>query len=93
LFRVYIDLYLRSREDIHHAGLPFLIRSLEPTPTGLPIEIYVFTKTTKWEEYEAIQSEIFDHLLAAARHFGLRVFQEPTGMDFAQFARNASKLN
>ena len=91
LFRVYIDLYLRSREDIHHAGLPFLIRSLEPTPTGLPIEIYVFTKTTKWEEYEAIQSEIFDHLLAAARHFGLRVFQEPTGMDFAQFARNASK--
>ena len=91
LFRVYIDLYLRSREDIHHAGLPFLIRSLEPTPTGLPIEIYVFTKTTKWEEYESIQSEIFDHLLAAARHFGLRVFQEPTGMDFAQFARNASK--
>lgn len=93
LFRVYIDLYLRSRDDIHHAGLPFLIRSLEPTPTGLPIEIYVFTKTTKWEEYETIQSEIFDHLLAAARHFGLRVFQEPTGMDFAQFARNASQLN
>ena len=88
LFRVYIESYLKCREDIHHQGLPFLIRSLEPTPTGLPIEIYVFTKTTKWEEYEAIQSEIFDHLLAAAGHFKLRVFQEPTGMDFAQFAQN-----
>jgi miniconductance mechanosensitive channel len=91
LFRVYIESYLRSRDDIHHSGLPFLIRSLEPTPTGLPIEIYVFTKTTKWEEYEAIQSDIFDHLLAAAGHFGLRVFQEPTGMDFAQFAQRIQK--
>lgn len=89
LFRVYIESYLQNREDIHHSGLPFLIRSLEPTPTGLPIEIYVFTKTTKWEEYEAIQSEIFEHLLAAAGHFQLRVFQEPTGMDFAQFAKSA----
>ena len=91
IFRVYIESYLRSRDDIHHSGLPFLIRSLEPTPTGLPIEIYVFTKTTKWEEYEAIQSDIFDHLLAAAGHFGLRVFQEPTGMDFAQFAQRIQK--
>jgi len=66
--------------------LPFLVRSLESTPTGLPIEIYIFTKTTIWEEYEAIQSEIFDHLLAAALHFRLRVFQEPTGMDFSAFA-------
>ena len=92
LFRVYIESYLQSRDDIHHTGLPFLIRSLEPTPTGLPIEIYVFTKTTQWELYEAIQSEIFDHLLAAAIHFGLRVFQEPAGMDFAQFAQTAQRL-
>jgi miniconductance mechanosensitive channel len=88
LFRVYIESYLKCRDDIHHEALPFLIRSLEPTQTGLPIEIYAFTKTTKWEEYEAIQSEIFDHLLAAAGHFKLRVFQEPTGMDFAQFAQS-----
>ena len=92
LFRVYIESYVQSRDDIHHTGLPFLIRSLEPTPTGLTIEIYVFTKTTKWEEYEAIQSDIFYHLLAAAGHFGLCVFQEPTWVDFAQFAQSAQKI-
>lgn len=47
------------------------------------MELYVFTKTTKWEEYEVIQSSIFDHLLAAVHVFGLRVFQEPTGLDFS----------
>ena len=82
IFRHYIEAYLRNRDDIHQDRLPFLVRNLEPTQTGLPIELYLFTKTTVWEEYEAIQSEIFDHLLAAANHFGLHVFQEPTGMDF-----------
>jgi len=82
IFRRYIEAYLHNRDDIHHNGLPFLVRNLEPTQTGLPIELYLFTKTTIWEEYEAIQSEIFDHLLAAANHFDLHVFQEPTGMDF-----------
>lgn len=91
LFRVYIETYLRNCEDIHNEGLPFLVRSLAPTQSGLPIEIYVFTKTTQWEEYEAIQSEIFDHLLAAASHFDLRLFQEPTGMDFSTFAERALK--
>ena len=87
LFREYIKMYLKSRKDIHHSKLPFLIRSLAPTPAGLPIELYIFTKTTTWEDYEAIQSEIFDHLLAAATHFNLRVFQEPTGMDFSTLAK------
>ena len=63
--------------------MTFLIRSLAPGRSGLPIEVYAFTKTTDWVEYENIQAEIFDHLLAAAPNFGLRVFQEPTGMDFA----------
>jgi len=92
LFRVYIETYLRHCDDIHHDGLPFLVRSLAPTQFGLPIEIYVFTKTTKWEEYEAIQSEIFDHLLAAAWHFDLRLFQEPTGLDFSSFAEKTRRL-
>ena len=82
IFRFYIEAYLQNRDDIHHDGLPFLVRNLEPTQTGLPIELYLFTRTTVWEEYESIQSEIFDHLLAAASHFDLHVFQEPTGMDF-----------
>jgi len=91
IFRRYIEAYLHKRDDIHHAGLPFLVRNLEPTQTGLPIELYLFTKTTVWEEYEAIQSEIFDHLLAAANHFDLHVFQEPTGMDFRSM--NSSRLS
>jgi miniconductance mechanosensitive channel len=87
VFRAYITAYLKNRTDIHHDNMPFLVRTLSPNPTGLPIELYIFTRTTQWEEYEAIQAEIFDHLLAAAGHFDLRVFQEPTGMDFASFAR------
>ena len=90
IFRHYIEAYLRNRDDIHQDGLPFLVRNLAPTHTGLPIELYLFTKTTIWEEYEAIQSEIFDHLLTAANHFGLHLFQEPTGMDFRRMRRQLS---
>ena len=86
VFRMYIEQYLRSCSDIHQTGMPFLVRNLAPTPTGLPIELYVFTRTTEWEQYEAIQSSIFDHLITAASVFGLRVFQEPTGLDFSSFA-------
>jgi miniconductance mechanosensitive channel len=88
VFRLYIESYLKNRKDIHLKGMPFLVRNLAPTQTGLPVEVYLFTKTTVWEEYEAIQSEIFDHLLTAAGHFGLRVFQEPTGMDFYALAKS-----
>jgi miniconductance mechanosensitive channel len=86
LFRAYIVAYLKTRKDIHQERMPFLVRTLAPNPTGMPIELYIFTKTTTWEEYEAIQAEIFDQLLAAAWHFDLRVFQEPTGLDFSAMA-------
>lgn len=86
VFRTYIDHHLRGRKDIHQEGMPFLVRTLAPNPSGLPIEIYVFARTTQWEVYEGIQAEIFDHLLAAAGHFDLRVFQEPTGRDFSALA-------
>jgi len=91
VFRAYIEAYLKSRSDIHQEGMPFLVRTLAPTPTGLPMELYFFTRTIQWEIYESIQSEIFDHLLAAASHFKLRVFQEPTGMDFSEFARGVAR--
>jgi miniconductance mechanosensitive channel len=93
VFRIYIESYLKSRQDIHLTRMPFLVRNLAPTQTGLPIEVYLFTKTTIWEEYEAIQSEIFDHLLTAASHFGLRVFQEPTGLDFNVLATSVKASN
>lgn len=89
IFRAYIAAYIRGRTDIHqNDAMPFLIRSLAPGRDGLPIEVYIFTKTTDWVQYEQIQAEIFDHLLAAAPNFGLRVFQEPTGMDFSAYLRN-----
>ncbi len=87
IFREYITAYLKSRPDIISEGMPFLVRVLEPNPTGLPIELYVFTNVTAWEGYEVIQAEIFDHLLGAAPVFDLRVFQEPTGLDFSAFAK------
>jgi miniconductance mechanosensitive channel len=87
IFRMYISAYLRNREDIFHDNMPFLVRSLSPTPTGLPIEIYAFTKTTEWTHYEFIQADIFDHLVSAAQNFGLRIFQEPTGLDFSMLGR------
>jgi miniconductance mechanosensitive channel len=82
-FRAYIEAYLRSRDDIHQQGLTFLIRQLAPSPNGLPLEVYAFTKTTEWARYEHIQADIFDHLLATATHFDLHLFQNPTGFDFS----------
>lgn len=86
IFRAYIAAFLKSCDDIYQEGMTFLIRSLAPGRSGLPLEVYAFTKTTDWIAYEQIQGETFDHLLAAAPNFGLRVFQEPTGMDFAAIA-------
>lgn len=81
-FRAYVEAYLRAHPKISNE-FTFLVRQLKPTENGLPIEIYVFTTTTNWIEYEGIQSDIFDHLLAAAPQFDLRLFQNPTGADFA----------
>jgi miniconductance mechanosensitive channel len=88
-FRAYILNYLRRHPDIHHENMTLLVRQLPPGPEGLPIEIYCFTTTTGWVEYEDIQADIFDHLLAVAGEFGLRLFQKPAGTDLAalQFSR------
>jgi len=80
-FRAYIQNYLKNHNKIHDK-LTFLIRQLSPSERGLPIEIYVFTNITDWIEYEGIQADIFDHLLAIVPKFGLRIFQNPTGEDF-----------
>ena len=74
-FRVYVEKYLRSNKNINQDML-ILVRQLAPGSTGLPLEIYCFTKSTQWVEYENAQSDVFDHLLAILPIFGLRVFQE-----------------
>jgi len=85
-FRAYIEAYLRNNSQIH-PEMTFLIRQLEPTSRGLPIQIYVFTNDTDWIRYEGIQADIFDHLLAVIPEFGLKVFQSPTGKDFAKLGK------
>jgi miniconductance mechanosensitive channel len=80
-FREYIKAYLHNRSDINN-GLTFLVRQLSPGADGLPIEIYVFAATTAWVEYEEIQADIFDHIMAVIPEFELKVFQNPTGHDF-----------
>lgn len=86
-FRAYLKEYLRRREDIN-TNLTFLIRHLDPGPTGLPIEIYVFANTIKWVEYEDVQSDIFDHIFAVMEHFELKIFQNPTGNDFRELTKD-----
>jgi miniconductance mechanosensitive channel len=63
-----------------------MVRQLAPGPEGLPLEIYCFTNTTAWIEYEGIQADIFDHLLAVVPEFGLRLYQKPAGSDLANLA-------
>ncbi len=77
VFRAYVKAYLTMRSDIHD-DMTFLVRQLAPTDTGIPIELYVFTMTTDWNQYEDIQSDIFDHILAVIPEFDLRVFQVPS---------------
>jgi miniconductance mechanosensitive channel len=64
-----------------HPGMTLLVRQLQSGPTGLPMEIYVFSRDTNWINYEAFQSDVFDHLLAMVPEFGLKVFQYPSGED------------
>ena len=85
-FRAYIEAYLRNNSQIH-PEMTFLVRQLDPTATGLPIQIYVFTNDTDWVRYEGIQADIFDHLLAVIPEFGLKIFQSPTGKDFGKLGK------
>ena len=84
-FRAYVEGYLRNHSSIHDE-MTFLVRQLSPSVDGLPIEIYVFSSDTNWVSYEAIQSDIFDHLLAILPEFDLRVFQNPSGDDFKRLS-------
>lgn len=80
-FRAYIEGYLRHHPQIRQ-DMTLMVRQLPPGALGLPIEIYVFINDTRWEHYEAIQADIFDHILAVVPEFGLSVFQRETGEDF-----------
>jgi len=86
-FRKYLLSFLKNHPNIHQ-GMTLLVRQLEPTCNGLPIQIYAFTNTTSWNVYEDIQSDIFDHIIAVLPAFSLRVHESPTGNDIRLLAKH-----
>jgi miniconductance mechanosensitive channel len=79
-FRAYALAYLKSHPDIH-PDMTCMVRQMEATAQGVPLEIYCFTRTTTWADYERIQGDIFDYLLAVLPEFGLSLYQQPSGSD------------
>ncbi len=86
-FRAYVERYLRNHKKVRQ-DLTLIVRQQSITADGLPLEIYCFTNTTVWVDYEGIQSDIFDHLVAILPEFGLRVFQHPSGNDMREMGRH-----
>jgi miniconductance mechanosensitive channel len=79
LFRNYIEMYLDSATDIN-SEMTVMCRQLSPTPNGIPLEIYAFSKNKEWKDYEHIMSDIFDHLLASLNTFQLQLFEFPSSL-------------
>lgn len=82
-FRAYVVEYIR-RHPMINTEMTYMVRQLQPGRDGLPMEIYAFSTEKRWVNYESIQSDIFDHIIATLPHFDLRVFQDPTGGDFSR---------
>lgn len=87
IFRHYVMHYLTHHPKVHQ-GLTMIVRQLQPTAQGMPIELYFFSANTAWLRYEHLQAEVFDHVLATLHRFDLKVFQSPTGLDFQKLAEN-----
>lgn len=89
-FRAYVEFYLKQHHGIsQHQTI--MVRQLQPTSEGLPLEIYCFANTTVWKDYEAIQADIFDHLIAILPEFGLRIYQAPSGSDMKILAQHTAQ--
>ncbi|MDE7123436.1 MAG: mechanosensitive ion channel, partial [Alistipes sp.] len=82
-FRAYLRHYLREAVPSNRSMI-LMVRQLQPTEYGLPLQLYFFTDTVDWIAYETIQSEVFEHVLAVMPRFGLRVFQRPSGSDLVR---------
>lgn len=84
IFRKYIELYLKNNSLIN-LNMTFIVRQLQSTDKGVPIEVYLFSKEKEWNSYEALQADIFDHIFAVLPEFGLKVYQTPAGTDSRTF--------
>jgi miniconductance mechanosensitive channel len=85
-FRAYVAAYLRAHPQINQ-NLIMIVRQLAPTPNGLPLEIYAFTKDVGWVNHEGVAADVFDHILAIISEFDLRIFQNPGGHNLADLAQ------
>ena len=83
-YRMYLLAYLQKNPKVNH-DMMIMVRQLQPTPEGLPLEVYCFADTIEWLKYEAIQNDLFNHFIAVLLRFGLRVYQHPSGSDLARF--------
>ena len=92
VFRAYLIEYLKSHEKINE-NLTLMVRQLAPNTSGLPIEIYAFTSSVEWTDYESVQSDIFDHILAIISLFDLKLTQSPSGHDIKNFLTNLNNNN
>ena len=89
VFRKYLDIYLHQNSEVSKE-LFLMVRQLEPTSKGIPLEIYCFSSDKKWSNYEATMSDIFDHVIASVPYFDLEIFEEPTGRDLNAFVEKVN---
>ena len=87
VFRIYAENYIKTNANVN-TNMTLMVRQLEPTSKGLPLEIYCFSKNKEWVYYERIMSDIFDHLLTIISEFDLEIFEEPSGKDFSNMAKS-----
>ena len=85
VFRMYLIYYLKSLSVVSH-GMTLIVRQLQPTANGIPLELYFFSAIKEWVAYEGIQADVFDHVLAVIPEFDLRVFQNVSGNDLLLFS-------
>ncbi len=83
VFRAYLNAYLAASPKVNH-DMTFMVRQLQPTQDGIPIEIYFFSKIKSWVQYEGVQADVFDHVLSIVPMFELEIFQSPTGKDIVR---------
>lgn len=82
LLRHYLESYLAKHKDVNHQML-MMVRQMEPTQSGIPVQLYFFTRQTDWKKFEHLQADVFDHVYAVVQEFGLRIFQTPAGRDIS----------
>lgn len=86
-FRHYLRHYITQLPTLKRGKtMLYMVRELQPTAQGLPVEVYFFTTRTKWDQYEAVQADVLDHILAVVNRFGLKIFQSPTGEDIRRMS-------